>query len=495
MAFGPVNTATLKTMHASIQNASIVAEKDITSILSARDLKGLTDDYPPGDCVTSTNYETSKKSVVNVAGVKFATNQPTEVNDDDKLFKNQTIKLIKNMLETVLTDKEMDVNFEDGKTVRSFINDALDGALDKARTVPDKNDQSLSALFPLSSSSGVVAGVAGGSKQRKKGGAPRAKTVVPPVIADDPSEPELKHVPVNLAPKLHVITVMLHISMALMLIVFISFDTKSLRENIFSSNPGESFVLGKRIAMFESKFNEAMTSCANPFSVFASSMGRRLFCKFYSEWVKVVSEFTAQTEESIIYSLFTGGTVLAGMGAVINKLRPAAAISFKAYTYFVMILAFVILYCITVLHFLCKTTTSFSWEFYRKVNNVLIKRIRKKEVGEEVVVVEEEETAAALRAQAAEDAVNAVNMVDAAAAAALENPISGLWSAGCKLLSTKAKALGGDEDLLRAAQILASLRETTGGGAKKKKTTSKKPTTPKSSSTMGKRRRASANRA
>ena len=473
----PVDPANLENMHAEFKNAKFkeeVATKKINKILSDRDLEGLTEDYSlKNDYVkkSSIKYETSGKSIV--YGVDFAPNQLTKLGNDGEKFREQTIKLIKEMLESVLTGSEMSGIFEDRKTVLDIVEAA----------VSEKDDKdSLSKLFPLSTpSTPSQAAEAGGSKQRKKGGAPRkpAASVAPPIdtAVVPPREFGSDEIKLQKLQKFHVITVMLHISMALMLIVFISFDTQSLQTDLFSGNPGGSFVLGKRIAMFESKFNEAMTSCANPFSVFASSMGRRLFCKFYSEWVKAVSEFTAQTEESIIYSLFTGGTVLAGMGAVINKLRPVGGITFKAYTYFVMILAFVILYCITVLHFFCKTTARFTWEFYRTVNNVLITHIRKKK-NQEVVVVEETEEAAEEEAEKAEKAL----AKEALAKEALGNSISGLWSAGCKLLSTKTKALREDEDLQRAAEILASLRENTTdeGGAKKKKTTSKKPTTPKS---------------
>jgi hypothetical protein len=327
---------------------------------------------------------------------------------------------------------------------------------------------------------------------KQKGGAGRELML----IRDPPTTEYLTMIPhvtqstqEDLRKKRNAIMVGIHIGVVLMFVGAVCFGSV---DGVY----GDGLLQAPHnITKLNTMLNKAILRCSSPLAMFTASKGQQLFCQALLHWNQAVAQLAPET---MLFSFISGGVLLAGFSQIIQKLKAPAGLTYKAYTFFVMIVAYIILYVSLGL-----------WQIgqgVKEVTNVAYKDAFRNVVGKIGAA-----SAAGVEGLTLQGIINdAPNNVfikqEEITEEADNQQLSNLAKYGQKVvhdICNQVKKRDGvaDADMAAAADALIKLSQGAQGGRKKKsratppkKTAVKKPT-PKTTPSAAKGRRVSANRA
>ena len=295
--------------------------------------------------------------------------------------------------------------------------------------------------------------------------------------------------------KIRAIMIGIHVGMVLMFVGAFCFQP------IDGNCDGRIFQGSHNLETLRTMVNSAIVRCSNPFASFTATKGQQLFCQALLYWNQAVGQLAPET---MLFSFISGGVLLAGFSQIIQKLQLPATLSYKTYTFFVMIVAYIILYVSLGLWVIgqkaygmvgsvVSTANMLKTQAYKAAFNKVVGKIgqesyeSRKELPELNDIVDQQPNVF----------VNEENTAIKTEAASDNEQLSSLAKYGQKVVLGIVNEMKENAEMKTAAETLIALSESQGGKKKSKATPPKKPVKPKApkSTASTKSRRAPANRA
>ena len=135
------------------------------------------------------------------------------------------------------------------------------------------------------------------------------------------------------------------------------------------------YVAMKRTNTAMRTFNKSAAQCSNPFSIFTSGVGQKLFCSILSKWNTEISRLGSMSQENLLFSIVTGGTFFAGFVKIFYEYLPIVKFSYNSYMRVVTVLAFIIMHVSLIISNVCITMSGISYSMYNAAMECAMKHI------------------------------------------------------------------------------------------------------------------------
>ena len=300
--------------------------------------------------------------------------------------------------------------------------------------------------------------------------------------------------------QIRAIMIGIHVGMVLMFVGAFCFKP------IDGVSNDELFQASNNVDKLQTMLNKAILRCSSPLAMFTATKGQQLFCQALLYWNQAVGQLAPET---MLFSFISGGVLLAGFSQIIQKLQPPAKLSYKVYTFFVMIVAYIILYVSLGLWVIgqkaygmvdsaARTTNELTARAYKAAFNKVVGKIGQESYGSRKELPELNDIVDQTPNVFVKEKNQFKTETETETEEAFDNAqLSNLAKYGQGVVLGLVNEMKENAEMNAAAEILIALSESQGGKKKNKATPPKKPVKPKApkSTASTKSRRAPANRA